>query len=272
MSKIWTGIKRFLESILDDPIKLIGYFLFLVACFLGMGGYINQNWMYETSNGELVRRFQDSPFLRDFYANIAAELASIAITVLILDYFYDDRQNKRLKAQLIRQLGSRHNEVADTAANELRHHGWLTDGSLVGANLAKANLSGAKLSGTNLSGAKLYEAILRGIKLTEANLSESHLAGTDLSKADLTKANLTGVKLWRANLGDANLTKANLTGADLSNADLTGADLTGADLRGASLRGADLSGSQVTISQLAQATLNKNTTMPNDEKWMPSDK
>jgi len=50
-------------------------------------------------------------------------------------------------------MGSGVRDVAVPAADELRRRGWLTDGSLRGANLSRADLRGANLREANLSGA-----------------------------------------------------------------------------------------------------------------------
>lgn len=287
-------LQKFWQSLRDDPIKLIGYLLFLIALVLGVAGYINQNAMVEY-NGEMVRVYKDSPFLRDFYANIAAELASIAITILIIDYFYDDREQKKLKAQLIRQLGSKYNDLADIALKELRYHGWLKDGSLANSLLSKANLNEIDLSEANFKMAFLDGAQLQGAKFRNAILEEALLNDAKCQKTEFGHANLKGVRFRHAdcesaifinaNLSEAifqdtNLKFANLRDANLKNSFLRGADLDGANLEGANLEGVNnphpareeypgfpMDSSLLSRRRLSSSRLNKNTTMPNGEKF-----
>jgi len=201
-------------------------------------------------------RFTWQTWAQDFYANIATELASIFVTVVLIGWLVERRQREELKHQLIRQLGNKSNDFALFAAAELREKGWLTDGVLQDVKLNGANLNHADLRGADLRGASLIDASLSDANLRHANLSGSDLSDADLSDANLRHANLSGSDLSRADLSRANLSRANLNDvilrfvslsdadlndADLSDADLVDADLVDADLRGADLRGADLS-------------------------------
>lgn len=123
--------------------------------------------------------------------NLGTELAGGAVTFVLLEQVLG---TSRRKQDLIAQMGSRVNDVALHAVEELRRHGWLEDGSLRGANLFEANLSGASLDYADLSRAFLEKA----------NLSQAYLFG----------ANLEGASLWYANLDGANLTGARLPNGD----------------------------------------------------------
>jgi uncharacterized protein YjbI with pentapeptide repeats len=131
------------------------------------------------------------------------------------------------KNRLIKQLRDKDPAKAAQAVADLRASGWLSDGSLKGANLVKANLPGADLSGGNLQ------------------------------NADLTEANLAG----------AILRDADLLGADMEAANLTGADLTGAVLRNATLSRANLRGATVTDAQLVHAAMLTGATMPDGSRY-----
>lgn len=131
------------------------------------------------------------------------------------------------KNRLIKQLRDKDPAKAAQAVADLRAGGWLTDGSLKGANLVKANLAGANLSGGNLQ------------------------------NADLTEANLAG----------ATLRDANLLGADMEAANLAGADLTGATLHNAILNQANLQGATVSEAQLARAAMLTGATMPDGSRY-----
>lgn len=131
------------------------------------------------------------------------------------------------KNRLIKQLRDKDPAKVVQAVADLRAAGWLTDGSLKGANLVKANLAGADLSGGNLQ------------------------------SADLTEANLAG----------AILREANLLGADMENVNLANADLTGAILHNAILNRANLQGAAVTDAQLAHAAMLTGATMPDGSRY-----
>jgi|CXWK01.1.fsa_nt_gi hypothetical protein len=118
--------------------------------------------------------------------SVGPELAGIVIGVVTIDYLNERRQDEQLKGQLILQLGSKHNDVTDTALRVLTARGWLYDGSLSDAFLVTANLSGAELEGADLSGANLWAA----------NLSEANLLRVRLSGAILRNANLSRARFW----------------------------------------------------------------------------
>ena len=178
------------------------------------------------------------------------------------------------KQQLINQMASSDNVEALAAIPLLRRKGWLTGGSLLGADLRGADLTGAvlreaDLTETTLSEASLSGAILSGADLVRAtlyaaDLTDANLFGADLRMANLHGANLCGVdlrlaNLCQANLSGANLRDVNLSGADLSQADLIHADLIGANLREADLSGADLSGASLINAELSRAILTEAT-------------
>jgi hypothetical protein len=190
-------------------IRKVGLLLLGIALTIGLVGYLNQHkGLYL---GELVGNL-----LRDFYANVSAELASIAITVLIIDVIYQQRDMEREKRDLILQMGSPDNAFAKEAVRRLRAQGWLKDGTLRHAHLPAANLRIADLTEANLSGANLTEANLSG-----ANLSRADLTGANLNMADLSRANLSGAMLSEAKLIYAILYGAYLCEAILDRTHLT---------------------------------------------------
>lgn len=107
--------------------------------------------------------------------SVGPELAGIVISVVTIDYLNKRRQDEQLKKQLILQMGSRHNDVTDTAIRALKSYGWLFDGSLKGARLEGANLQGVRLDDANLERALLFAANLGEAKLIRANLKKAHL-------------------------------------------------------------------------------------------------
>lgn len=197
--------------------------------------------------------FLPVPGLMQLHADIAPEFIGIGITIILIDWAVEKRQQEELKSQLIRQMGSPHNEVADSAVRELAHHGWLYDGSLNRAHLWKANLKE-----TNLK-----KAILKRVNLTMANL-----ISVDSEQADLREAYLLHAELGQANLWGSNLTQSDLSFADLGEANLWRANLSGALLRGANLDKARLLEANLSnvrewsIEQLEKSTWLEGTIMP----------
>jgi len=214
------------------PLRLAGIALLLLAILVGTLGYLNEHGgLYLTETAKQILKYLS--------ANISTELASIAITILVVDALHQHRETEREKERLILQMGSPDNAFAREAVRALRARGWLEDGSVRGAYLLLANLQEADLRDANLQ-----EAILQGANLQEAILLLANLQGTDLLSANLQgavllKADLRGAILAYADLRDACLGDANLQGANLENANLEGAILRGADLRGADMRGAE---------------------------------
>jgi len=188
----------------------------------------------------------------DFYANIAAEAISIAITVLIIERLYERRSKaeaeKAEKERLILQMGSPDNGFAVEAIRQLKHKGWLNDGSLraadlCGANLCTTNLVGSDMREVKLLGANLCQATLWNVNLSNADLRNANLSNAtaelvgvnmnhtglniNLSGAKLTVADLSGARLSGANLSDAELISTNLSNVNLMAANLTNVNLTG---------------------------------------------
>lgn len=205
---------------------------------------------------------------KGFVVSLSTELFGIALTVIVIDWLYEKRDEQRRLRQLIREMGSSDNQIAGRAASELRAESWLADGSLIDIYLVGANLQGAKLD----------EAYMAGAKLLDANLSEATLGNACLTGANLANANLSGVYMEDANLQNANLEQANFTGAILETADLSGANLWRANLKNAHLQGCNFSGAKLqyanlegaqylTDSQLKQAWALKGAIMPNGQRY-----
>jgi uncharacterized protein YjbI with pentapeptide repeats len=214
----------------------VAWMLLALALISGCVGYISQH----------PSGFDLRVFLGDFYANVSSELASIAITVLIIDGLNRRRDQRAAeitqREQLMRQLGSNVNEVARRAAEELRAHGWLTDGTLQASDLRVAHLDEAKLwdadlQGANLQWAKLKKANLNGAMLVGCNFTQANLQAARMRGADARGANLFEAKLYRVDFHEARLCDANFTGAHLEGARMENADLRAATFDGAILDG-----------------------------------
>lgn len=174
---------------------------------------------------------------RDGYlTNLFTEATSVAVTLVILNRMAEARERRRYKQDLIYRMGSQVNAEARRAVEELRQHGWLTDGSLRGASLVRANLTGANLR--------------------EASLESARLEGANLERATLVNARLQDATLMAANLQGASLVAADLSGANLWLADISRTDFYGANLQGAHLWQAKLDTTDLI-----------DTTLPNGDKW-----
>jgi hypothetical protein len=143
--------------------------------------------------------------------NLGAEFGGALATYVLLELLIrrreeeeeKEKEREAEKADLIAQMGSQVQDVAVAAAEELRRHGWLGDGSLQGVRLVGANLQGAFLGGANLQRAFLGGANLEGARLGGANLEGAYLAQANLEGAFLGGANLEGAVLAGANLQGA---------------------------------------------------------------------
>ena len=191
--------------------------------------------------------------------NFGTEMAGAVVTYALLELVIGRRERLRQrldeeaagirtrKTELIALLGSAVHDVALPAAEELSRRGWLSDGSVRGANLF----------GADLTGADLVLARLDHVDLSRANLSGADLCHADLSGANLTSADLSGAFLEETMLQGATLTGVNLSGANLSGAFLSDAALGGANLKRATLRGAE-----VVEEQLDQAASLEGAMLP----------
>lgn len=201
---------------------------------------------------------------------------SVVITVFVIDRIYDrraeERQTEELKRRLVREAGSRSNDLAIVAIDELQNRGWLEgDNSLLKevdlykAELQKANLSYcnlvrtvfymANLQEANLAGSNLYEALfdnanLQRAQLLGADLRNAHLSQAKLQDSELYETNLTGAALIGTQFQRAFLDATELRGADLRYADFTDATMTHADLRGADVMDANFTGANLMGARL----------------------
>lgn len=147
--------------------------------------------------------FDYRALVSDFYANVAVDLLSILITVLVLDKLNERRieqQEEVEKLHIIEQISSENNTFSLEAIKLADRNGWTTDGSLTeqdfsSANLESAYLANAKLSSTNFQNAFLYKANLSGADLKGANLDYADLTRASFRVADLRGASLKNVIL-----------------------------------------------------------------------------
>lgn len=188
-------IGRFAEW--KHGIRLVG----LAALLIGVAG--------------IVTPWDPNSRLGGIMTNLSAELMGVAVTVLVIDWFYERRRKKERLGEVIGLIASGSHDFGLAGIAEARHHGWLYDGSLEGANLHGANLRGSRLNGACLQGAQMDFAIL----------SEALLGRVHLERADLSASRFDNARLEMAHLEGANLTLSDLSEAGLSLAHLEGADL-----------------------------------------------
>lgn len=203
------------------------YVLILGVIVLGIGVWIGASMFKEDSG---------------YGVNLFTELLGIGVTVFIIDQLRAYRDKGSLKRRLVREAGSRSNDIAISAVSWLRAEGWLTgdDGLLQDKDLSGANLQNADLKGANLQNTTLYETQLQNAKLQGAEMQNAKLISADLCGAGLDKdSNLTDAILINANLREARLVGANLTDAKLLKAKLRGAHLWETILKGADLRSSE---------------------------------
>lgn len=192
----------------------------------------------------------------DMWGNLSSELASIAVTILVIDGLNQRRQaeqeERQEKIRLIQQLGSTINQESKRAAEELTTRGWLSDKTLENADVSRANLREIDFKGANFVGANLSFSDLQGANLTDVNLSNATLDNADLSGATLQNTKFDeNTSLKRVRLAGAILSgqipdiwldsltlltrlrtqEADLSGRDFSYFDISEIDLSGKELR-----------------------------------------
>jgi uncharacterized protein YjbI with pentapeptide repeats len=270
--------QRYEENKIKKPylwdVRVLGGAMLAIAVAIGTIGYLNQHGALDL--GEKV-----GILLSDFYANFSTELASIAITVLLIDSLQKRHETQQHKERLIHHLGSKHNVTAVQAVDELRLYGWLRDGTLQGLFLNRANLEGADLNfsdlrgvhldGTNLQNAQFIEANLEGAEIVFSNMIgavfvktnlqgailglKNTVGGSNLNKADMREANLRTANLSRCSVQEALLEGADFSNASLIETDLQGSDLRRTNLQSTNLLGASLDGAWLWSSQLQDSNV-----------------
>jgi len=201
-------------------------------------------------------------------ANFSTEMAGAAITFILLDWIIGGRERREehhqetefQKSDLTARMSSSVREVALAAADELRHNGWMMDGTLRGACLRRADLQSADLSKSDLADANLHRVSLQNADLWAANLH----------RADLSGAWLTNARLWQAQMMEANLWQARLHKADLREANLREAVMNETRLQEANLRGANFEGALLQDAKLDKAQFDTTTILPDGQHWTPT--
>lgn len=163
----------------------LGMIFLSISLFVIVGGYF---FAHAT--------FTLRKFVEDFYANIGAELGSIAVTLLIVDRVLKGQEQKEHEIQnknkLLNDLHSPVNSIANNAVHELRTLGKLTgqDAWTISAKLGgKADLSNARRYDANF-----FDARLVGANFSQADLRNVNFCHADLTGAILFKSDIAGAK------------------------------------------------------------------------------
>lgn len=220
-----------------------------------------------------------------WFQNFSAGLLGSAITFWLIDILFGSQRERDAeehaiqvrKEQLLRQLASKVNSDAIRAVEELRFAGWLSDGTLEGANLNGADLQGAdfnhaRLNRASFRNANLHEAILNYADMREsflihANLRSVECRVTDLSGASIDLADLRYASFEYANLQDAVLRVADASGAYFSDANMHRAVLWGTKLQGACLIRANLREVNIPYNPYCD----EKTMLPDGTYWQNND-
>jgi uncharacterized protein YjbI with pentapeptide repeats len=211
--------------------------IIVAVIFLAMG--VSALWFIFTDfwlggqwKGYVINETPFGYFLLAALVSFGPNLAAIAIGVIVIDYLNEKRQSERLKKQLVRQIASPHNDVANTAAIELAHYGWLFDGTMKKADLFRANLEKADLSNADLDGSDIVSANLKNAVLVQANLSNTNMLNVKLNSSKLHSAKLNRAFLKTVNFEDADVSSADFRNATLESVVLDKADLSNANMEG----------------------------------------
>lgn len=113
-------------------VRSLGIVALLLGILIAIVGYLNQH------NGFYLGEFLGQ-VIQDFYTNVSTDLASIALTVLVIDYLNERRAQQQLKAQLIREMGGSDMGIALRAVSELDAKGWV---------IARAELNECQFGGS----------------------------------------------------------------------------------------------------------------------------
>lgn len=149
---------RWIRGLVDDPAEAATVFA-IMAIVIAVVGY---RMLYVLKWNSVI--------ISDFYANVATEMLSIAVTVLIIDRLYQRRSKREEIRRVCRQMASPDEQFAREAVRLASEERWFRNGSMVSAWLYGANLQGAVLELANVQGARLGFANLEGADLGNTNL------------------------------------------------------------------------------------------------------
>ena len=171
-----------------NPVRLIGIVLLGLAVLSGTLGFINQH----------SEVYIPAPLISDYYANVSSELASIAITILLINYLSEQRFERRERARLIKELRSTDNAAVKRAANDLWVLDWLEDGCLRGAILHNSSMMNIDIRGADLRNADLTGADMRGSDLRQVKLDGAIINEANLKKAVISLNQLSTISSFES--------------------------------------------------------------------------
>lgn len=243
-------LRSFILEVLISP-AIIGFILLVLSILAITLGHIRQRGSFDVGL-----------LLDEMWANVGAELASIAITVLIIDRIYriqSERKEKALRESELRTQQQLYEyrlyRAATQAEKQVLLYEMCVRNLLEGINLAQLDLSGIALGrlpagssidpfyplprheepktismrGANLSGCLLNETDfshidLRGAGFVRTQMNNTVFNNTDLRGAVFTFATLENVKMRGANIEGVLFYRSHISGLDLTDAKINGVD------------------------------------------------
>lgn len=104
--------------------------------------------------------------------NLSTEMVGALLTFFVIDRLIkQNSEQEELRDQLIREMENPDIGITKRAVTELRHRGWLQDGSLGGWFFKRANLEGIKLSDAELTDVGFYRCNLTGTRISDEQLA-----------------------------------------------------------------------------------------------------
>ena len=186
-----------------QSIRLIG--LLLVILGVAMTIYL------QVRSGKLLEKA-----VLDFASNqFGVQLFGMGLTVVLIDWLYEKRDEREKKYQLIKELGSLDRSLSTRAALELSSRNWLSDGTLKKSILLNANLERADLDEADFSFCNLEEANFKLANIGGGVFHNIHGKNANFVESFLEKADFYSAHLWKANFVSANLRNAGFANADL---------------------------------------------------------
>ena len=178
-------------------------------------------------------------------------LVNLSLTVLVVDFLSEQRNQYSRRQEYIANMGSNNNDFAVQGIENLRAGGWLAQGAVRGAKYLGANWAGADLSGADLKNAELLDVDLTGASIDDV----------DLEGATLTNDQYRNVVLPRIIPNTTKLQNVQAPWIDLTDRDLRAAQLTGAKLHGAKFDRSNLAGASLKDTDLTDANLQHATSV-----------
>ena len=220
-------------------IRFIGLFLVIIGTAITIFLKLNAG-----GNVEMV--------LQDFAENVlGVELFGMGLTVFLIDWLYEQRDERERKKQLIRELGSTDSTLSNRAVLELSSKGWISDGTLKGCILMNSNLENADLDDADFSFCNLEGVNFKGAHLGGANFYRANLKKSNFSDCFLDEAKFNYAIVWNANFVSTNLRKSNFENSSLWQSNLQNSFLQDCSFHNSDMKGVDFSNAnKLTVEQL----------------------